>query len=527
MSIFSSTRQGNLTLQQHKWRATHRVAGILAMLAVWQLLAATVFSSYFALPTPTAIVAQAVTDWSMVFPNLVQTASEAARGWLFGNAAAFVLATVFILIRPIERVATQVALALYCLPVIAIAPILTAVLDGDRPQVVIAAQSVFFTTLVAVMVGAKAADQAAIDVVRTAGGSRRQEFVRVTLPSALPATFGGLRIAAPAAVLGAIIGEYLGADSGLGVAMVYAQQSLDVERTWALALYATMLAGAAYLATAAVERRVCSWSATMTGGTVPRTASGSIPKRIALTAGTAAGAVLGSLVLWQVAIMGLNPYFAKGPADVWRYLATPGSERDQLISALGTTTLHASYGYLAGTVAAFVVAVSVLSWPAVEAAVMPVAVALRAVPLVAMTPLIALVFGRDVATVVVIAGIVTFFPSLVTIVTGLRSVPSGAIDLLSAYGASRFDLMVRARIPYALPSVFAAARIAAPSAVMGALLAEWLATGDGIGFLMLRASTGANYGRLWSSVVLITVVSLLAYALATAAENALSRNRFH
>lgn len=62
---------------------------------------------------------------------------------------------------------------------------------------------------------------------------------------------------------------------------------------------------------------------------------------------------------------------------------------------------------------------------------------------------------------------------------------------------------------------------------MGALLAEWLATGDGIGFLMLRASTTANYDRLWSAVVLVTAVSLLAYALAAAAENALSRNRFH
>lgn len=503
-----------------------RVAGIAVLLVLWQVLAATVFSSYYALPTPTSIVAQAVTDRSMVWPNLVQTAREAGLGWLFGNALAFVLALVFLTVRPVEKIATQVALALYCLPVIAIAPILTAVLDGDRPQIVIAAQGVFFTTLVALMLGAKSADRSALDVVNTAGGSKWQQFLRVRLPAALPATFGGLRIAAPAAVLGAIIGEYLGAESGLGVAMVYAQQSLDVERTWALALYATLLAGAAYAITAVVDRRVCHWSAGMNGA-APETKPQSTAERAATAVVTAVGATAGSVVLWQLAIGGLDPYFAKGPADVWTYLTTPGDERTQLLSALGTTVLHAAYGYLAGTVAALLVAAAVLTWPAVDAAVMPVAIALRAVPLVAMTPLIALVFGRGVVTVIVIAGIVTFFPSLVTMVTGLRSVPQGAVDLLTAYGASTLGVMARVRIPYALPSVFAAARIAAPSAVMGALLAEWLATGDGIGFLMLRASTTANYDRLWSAVVLVTAVSLLAYALAAAVENALSRNRFH
>ncbi|WP_127784359.1 ABC transporter permease subunit [Rhodococcus sp. X156] len=514
-------------LRQRGGGLLRRAGGVVAVLVVWQVLAATVFSSYYALPAPTAILTQAVADWSLVQPNLVQTAKEAGLGWLFGNGLAFALALVFLTVRPVEKIATQVALALYCLPVIAIAPILTAVLDGDRPQIAIAAQSVFFTTLVALMLGAKSADRSSLDVVDCAGGSRWQQFRRIRLPAALPATFGGLRIAAPAAVLGAIIGEYLGAQSGLGVAMVYAQQSLDVERTWALALYATLLAGAAYAATALVERKVCYWSADMANGAGAAPAPQSMLKRVATTTVTAVGATAGAAVLWQLAIGGLDPYFAKGPADVWTYLTTPGEDRTQLFEALETTVVHALGGYVLGTAAALATAVAILVWPAVDAAVMPLAIALRAVPLVAMTPLIALVFGRGLVTVLVIAGIVTFFPSLVTIVTGMRTVPQGAVDLLTAYGASTLGVMARARVPYALPSVFAAARIAAPSAVMGVLLAEWLATGDGIGFLMLRASMNASYDRLWAAVVLMTVVSLTAYALAAAAENALTRIRFH
>lgn len=513
-------------IKSNRRNIVNRISGLAVMLIAWQLLSMTLLAGYYALPTPTAVVAQAVRDWQMVLPNLVQTAKEAGLGWMFGNLLALVLAAVFLAIRPIERMATQVALALYCLPVIAIAPILTAVLSDDWPQVVIAAQSVFFTTLIAIMLGAKSADQSALDVVATAGGSRWQQFVRVRLPSAMPALFGGLRIAAPAAVLGALIGEYLGAQSGLGVAMVYAQQSLDVERTWALALYATLLAGSAYAVTALVERRVCTWSASMSAAPTTQIQRSPVTRAI-VALGCALGAVILALVLWQVAISGLDPYFAKGPADVWNYLTTSGDERAQLFSALGTTVAHAGYGYVAGTVAAVLVAVAVIAWPALDAAVMPIAIALRAVPLVAMTPLIALVFGRGILTVVVIAGIVTFFPSLVIIVNGLRSAPQGAVDLLHAFGASRIAVMVRVRLPYALPGVFAAARIAAPSAVMGALLAEWLATGDGIGFLMLRASTSANYNRLWAAVVLATFLSLFAYALAAAIENALSRNRFH
>jgi ABC-type nitrate/sulfonate/bicarbonate transport system permease component len=72
--------------------------------------------------------------------------------------------------------------------------------------------------------------------------------------------FAGLRIAAPAAMLGAIIGEYLGAESGLGVAMINSQQSLAVERTWGIALVATALSGAAYGLIAAASRLLTPWA---------------------------------------------------------------------------------------------------------------------------------------------------------------------------------------------------------------------------------------------------------------------------
>jgi ABC-type nitrate/sulfonate/bicarbonate transport system permease component len=151
---------------------------------------------------------------------------------------------------------------------------------------------------------------------------------------------------------------------------------------------------------------------------------------------------------------------------------------------------------------------------------MPVAIALRSVPLVAMTPLIALIFGRGLWSVTVIAGIVTFFPTLVNVVVGLRSAPSQSIDVVHAYGGNSWTIIRKVALLAALPSLFASARIAAPLALLGAVLAEWLATGKGLGALMLNSTTTSRYDTLWAAVVVITVVSILVYGIIALIESA-------
>jgi ABC-type nitrate/sulfonate/bicarbonate transport system permease component len=135
-----------------------------------------------------------------------------------------------------------------------------------------------------------------------------------------------------------------------------------------------------------------------------------------------------------------------------------------------------------------------------------------------MVPLLTLVFGQGLLAVTIIAGVVTFFPTLVNVTFGLRSAPSHAYDLLTAYGASELTVLRKVQLPYALPAVFASARIAAPGALLGAILAEWLATGQGLGDLMVTSSSTANYSMLWSAVVLITAVSILIYNLVSSIE---------
>jgi len=222
---------------------------------------------------------------------------------------------------------------------------------------------------------------------------------------------------------------------------------------------------------------------------------------------------------------GLSSFFAKSPTDVWHYLfsgtgsgttvsgADAAANRHEIITAMGTTARDAALGYLFGTVVAVGVAMSVVGSRLVERTLMPVAIALRSVPLVAMTPLIALVFGRGLLAVTLIAGIVTFFPTLVNVVAGLRAAPALAVDVVLAYGGRSTAVLRRVALPAALPSLFASARIAVPGALLGAVLAEWLATGKGLGALMLNCTTTSRFDTLWASVVVITAVSIAVYAV--------------
>lgn len=225
-----------------------------------------------------------------------------------------------------------------------------------------------------------------------------------------------------------------------------------------------------------------------------------------------------ALALWYgfIKLFHLNPYFAKTPSDVYDLLfngPTARPTRALLWAALLTTLRDAAIGLVAGTIAAMAVAIGVVLRRSVAQTVMPIAIALRSVPLVAMTPLLTLVFGQSLFTVALISGIVTFFPTLVNLVQGLRAVPAQAFDLFSAYGASELSVLRRLQVPYAIPALFTSARIAAPGALLGAILAEWLATGKGLGYIMVTSSSESQYALLWATIVIITVVSVLLYNL--------------
>jgi ABC-type nitrate/sulfonate/bicarbonate transport system permease component len=222
----------------------------------------------------------------------------------------------------------------------------------------------------------------------------------------------------------------------------------------------------------------------------------------------------------------ISPFIGKGPVDVWRYLFSgeqAAASRHELLGESGTTLRDALLGLVAGTVAAITCAITFHLWQTAGSVFMPLAMVLRSVPLVAMTPLIVGIFGRNLLAITIISGIVTFFPTLVNMIVALRGTPRESLDLCRAYGASASATLWKVQVPSALPSVFASLRIAAPLSLVGALLAEWLATGQGLGYGLLNASAVSDYNGLWTRVVVITVYSTALYQLVGIAEGLVMR----
>ena len=228
------------------------------------------------------------------------------------------------------------------------------------------------------------------------------------------------------------------------------------------------------------------------------------------------GLWIGFLELFDV-----SAYVGKTPSQVWDWLtddAEGAARRDELWKATRETLVESGLGFVTGLGAAVVAAVAfVLSRP-LERALMPIALALRSVPIVAMVPLLAYVFGRELVGSLVIVSIVVWFPALVLVANGLRSVQPEALDLLRAYDAGPVAQLVKVRLPSAIPSLVASAKVCAPLAILGSLLNGWLSSGTGLGALMSLSTITAEFAELWAAVVIVVVVSVLFAALVTALE---------
>ena len=262
----------------------------------------------------------------------------------------------------------------------------------------------------------------------------------------------------------------------------------------------------------------------------------SLVARRAVTAVTTVVVALVVLVLlWALLlrVFDVSTFVGKTPLDVWNYLfssdppkgvrpasLTAEEARSEAFSALGTTLIDAGIGFVAGMVTATLIAVLFVLYQPFEFAFMPIAMLLRSVPLVAMAPVLLLMFGQGNLGIAVIAAIVVLFPALVNIVLGLRSASPQALDVIRVNGGSAVTELVKVRVPSALPPFFASVRISVPGSIVGAMLAEWLVGFDGMGGVLSGYKGAGNYGGVWTIVVFAVMSSIILYAVATIVEAA-------
>lgn len=243
------------------------LVGVAVIVAIWWLASVLLFQGSGSIPTPPSVLAEFADPGRLASTarNATSTVTSAAQGYLWGNLAAIALAVLVLLVPRLEALANQIAIVTYCIPLVAIGPVIVIVAGRSAPagaSVALAAMSVFFTTVVGCLLGLRAAPRASLDLVRAYGGSAWTMLRKVQLISALPSLFAALKIAAPAAFLGAILAEYLGSggDSTLGRALIAAQTQADAPLLWYLALVSGGISGVGYLLVGLVARLVAPWT---------------------------------------------------------------------------------------------------------------------------------------------------------------------------------------------------------------------------------------------------------------------------
>ena len=218
-----------------------------------------------------------------------------------------------------------------------------------------------------------------------------------------------------------------------------------------------------------------------------------------------------ALAAWEAAVRvtGVPVYLVPGPIAIFRaFYADPAG----LLSALLSTLLVTSAALIAAAVLGVVMALLMAASRLAQAAIQPWAVVLQVTPIVAIAPLIIVWVGNPFLSLVVCATIVAFFPVFANTAAGLSSAPTELADLFRLYGAGRWQTVWRLRLPAALPYFLSGLRISGGLALVGAVVAEFVAGSggfaSGLAYRILEAGYRLEVARMFAALVLLSLAGI-------------------
>lgn len=229
------------------------------------------------------------------------------------------------------------------------------------------------------------------------------------------------------------------------------------------------------------------------------------------------GGLLALGMAWEatVRLLRLPVFYVPAPSSVipefWRMPAL-------FLDAFLHTGFETVIGYLVGTAAGLVSGIVFAHARLLARMFFPYFIASQAVPVIAFSAVVVLWFGNGLASKVVIAFYLTFFPVTVNTVRGLEATDAQQLALLRTFGARTVALLLKLRLPTALPSIFVALRLAATTSLVGSIVGEWFGDTRGLGILLLHSIYTEDMPRLWASIILCATLGSILYAVVLAAE---------
>ena len=234
--------------------------GIIGLLLLWWAVVVIFQVKPFIAPSPWAVLQTLYVKRDVLLSNLIPTAGEALGGFLLGNLVAIAVATLFVHNRRLQEIFFPVVVMFNSIPVVAKAPILVLIMgNGVEPKIAIAALVCFFPTLVNSVRGLEAVNPQAMELMRVLSASKREIFFKLRVFSALPFLFSALRIAASMSVIGAVVGEWIGATQGIGAMIIQATYNFDSALLYAAIVMSAALSGTFFMAIVLLERAIIRW----------------------------------------------------------------------------------------------------------------------------------------------------------------------------------------------------------------------------------------------------------------------------
>ena len=242
-------------------RAALTLALLAGMVALWQGVASLSAVDDLTLASPTETVRALGDDWSLLWDNAGVTLVEVLLGLAIAVVGGLFFAVAMHLSRTLREAAYPLLIASQAIPIVVLAPLFVLALDyGIGPKLAIVALICFFPITVNVLDGLRSVEPDLLKLMRSLGASRLQTLMKAELPSALPFFFSGLRVAATVSVIGAVFGEWAGADEGLGRLVLLGNNQLQTPRVYAGIVILTLMAVALFALVVLAERVICPWN---------------------------------------------------------------------------------------------------------------------------------------------------------------------------------------------------------------------------------------------------------------------------
>lgn len=234
------------------------------------------------------------------------------------------------------------------------------------------------------------------------------------------------------------------------------------------------------------------------------------------------GTAISLLLIWQfgVRLFEVPNYIAPAPSDI---IAVFREDFPLLARNFWPTLIESLSGFFVGNLAAILIAIAFVHSRTVERAFFPIAVFINTIPILAIAPILVLLFGPGMTAKVLIAALICFFPTLVNMVRGLQAVSPQTLELARILSASKSEVFWKIRLPSSLPFLFSALKIAATTCVIGAIVGEWIGADVGLGALIIDSTFNFRSPLLYATVFVSSGLSVFLFVSVTVAEKLIVR----